>query len=272
MSQPERPQRPKHERKRGSWERTEGEANPGIAAQHFHILINSTWIHTYTEREEIAFLKTLSVSKDTPLKHLTHADTHKHAVRHFPNHGEKTDGLTETDLHSPPHTRGRLGGIKVCWRQQLSTNGHKNRKFLSRSSVWGSSNWISETFGSNSSGQRKYNKELTKKKGNKKQISGYNSETEKKILFKTQRQLKVAPSSRHHLFRSQPFNLGPLIPIPPFTAVNSPSSSLLLRDGVSVTACNAGLYALIIWHPPFRCAIKVSLLSSFLLCQWNNVQ
>lgn len=54
---------------------------------------------------------------------------------------------------------------------------------------------------------------------------------------------------------------------------HSPSYSLLcVCDGVSVTACNAGLYALIIWHPPFRCAIKVPLLSSFLLCRQNNVQ
>lgn len=62
---------------------------------------------------------------------------------------------------------------------------------------------------------------------------------------------------------------------PPFTRVNipfpPPSSSLPACDGVSVTASNAGLYALIIWHPLFRCAIKVPLLSSFLLLQWNNV-
>lgn len=51
-----------------------------------------------------------------------------------------------------------------------------------------------------------------------------------------------------------------------------PPFSLLLCDGVSVTGCIAGLYALIIWHPPFRCAIKVPLLSSFLLCWQNNVQ
>lgn len=53
---------------------------------------------------------------------------------------------------------------------------------------------------------------------------------------------------------------------------HSPPSSMLLCDGVSVTGCIAGLYALIMWHPPFRCAIKVPLLSSFLLCWQNNVQ
>lgn len=220
MSQPERPQRPKNERKRGSRERTEGEANPGTTAQHFHILISPTWIHAYTEREEIAFLKTLSVSKDI-LLNISHTHTQTHINMQsgiFQTRGEK-NGLTETDQHTHTHPGKAQRDYSLLTTAVEHTHRHKNRKLLSRSSVWGSSNWISETFGTNSSDHiiASMTKQVKSDKTGRPTKS-------KSVLWSLRNKYRLKQSfsskwhlvSAPHLFCSQPFNLGPLIPSPFF--------------------------------------------------------
>lgn len=79
-------------------ERTEGEANPGTAAQHFHILINPNMNTPIYRKGGNCISKSLSVSKGIPpnISH-THTDTHKHAVRHFPTREKK---WTNTNIHT----------------------------------------------------------------------------------------------------------------------------------------------------------------------------
>lgn len=144
MSQPERPQRPKNERKRKKARergRTEGEANPGTAAQHFHILINPTWIHAYTEREEIAFLKLCLYQRVFRKTSPIHTQTHINMQSGIFQTRKK---WTNTSTHSHTNINTQTGKAQRDYSLLTiaveHTHRHKNRKLLWRSSVWRSYN------------------------------------------------------------------------------------------------------------------------------------
>lgn len=211
--------------------------------------------------------KTLSVSKGIPLNiSHTHKDTHKHAVRLLPNrgktkwtntntHGEGSEGLKPADdsswIHTPrnKNTENLLGevvfeqvlaGCRMCGVISVHYGMYVKRQ------KWDKQNQI--RFGAER--QTLCKTRTPNSDSNVRLISGL-------ISF------RAGHSISGHWYPSL---------LSQELISHFPSSSLLVCDGISVTACNAGLYALIIWHPLFRCAIKVPLLSSFLLCRRNNVQ
>lgn len=118
-------------------ERTEGEANAGTAAQHFHILINPTWIHAYTEGEEIAFLKLCLYQRVFRRTSPTRRHTQTCSPAFSKPGGKK---WTNTSTHANTQTGKAQRDYSLLTTAAEHTHRHKNRKLPRRSSVWGSSN------------------------------------------------------------------------------------------------------------------------------------